>query len=175
MSTTNQPIKIFYSYAHQDLPLVQELDKHLTYLKRSQRIEVWNEQMLSAGSNRAREIDRQLNSADIILLFISPDFMVSDHTYELMIEAVRGSEKQGSKRVIPVLLRPTWRPGSSIEHIQSLPSNNRPVSTWKNKDAAFEDIISGLRQVVEGIQEQRRSQVNWQELAQIAASQKNYQ
>src|SRR5438067_2417301 len=72
------PIELFYSYAHADEPLRKELEKHLSLLKRQGYLAGWHDRDISAGTEWQQEINTHLNTACIILLLVSPDFMTSD-------------------------------------------------------------------------------------------------
>jgi hypothetical protein len=101
-----QPIKVFYSYAHEDKALRDELEKHLGTLKRQGLIEQWHDRDISAGKDWKHEIDTYLNSAQIILLLISKDFIHSDYCYGIELSrAIQRCEAQ-EVTIIPILLRP---------------------------------------------------------------------
>ena len=72
-------IEIFYSYAHEDETLRKELEKHLALLQRQGHISGWNDRSISPGSNWEQEINTHLNTAQIILLLVSPRFMASNY------------------------------------------------------------------------------------------------
>jgi tetratricopeptide (TPR) repeat protein len=157
-----RPLRIFCIYAREDEALLHELNRHLAPLKRSGLIETWSDQDISAGSEWEREIASRLNSADIILVLVSPDFMVSDYAYSR--EMTRAMERSENKeaRVIPVILRPvaglSYTPFGKL---QSLPKDAKPVIMWTNPNAAFLDIVRGIREVVNELQESLAAQVQW--------------
>jgi hypothetical protein len=66
--------ELFISYSHKDEALCEELEKQLSLLKWQNLITAWHDRRIGAGHEWEREIDRQLDSAKIILLLISPDF-----------------------------------------------------------------------------------------------------
>ena len=68
-------VKIFFCYAHEDEALLNKLKAHLMPLQREKLIDVWHNRDIKAGTEWEREIDKHLNSAQIILLLVSPDFM----------------------------------------------------------------------------------------------------
>src|ERR1035441_4672290 len=79
------PLNVFISYAHEDDGLCGKLLKHLSQLQR-EGVQGWYDRRLTGGTEWAGEIDEHLNTADIILLLISPDFLASrseEHTSEL--------------------------------------------------------------------------------------------
>src|SRR5258708_5001375 len=100
-----QPVNIFYSYSHRDEALRQELETHLAQLKGDGLVEGWHDRMIPAGTEWESSIDKQLESAQIILLLISPDFLASNYCYD--IEMTRALERHDAREatVIPIILR----------------------------------------------------------------------
>ena len=144
----SKTIEVFYSYASQDELLRDKLEKHLSILKRQGLISSWHNREIHPGREWAEEIDAHLNTAHIILLLISSDFLASDYCYD--IEMKRALERHRAKEahVIPIILRPVdWR-GASFEHLQALPIDGEPVTSWRNRDQAFLNIAQGIRKVV---------------------------
>ncbi len=56
--------------------------------------------------------------------------------------------EEQTARVIPILLRPTDWQGLPFAKLQALPTNARPVTSWRNRDAAFLDVVLGIRAVI---------------------------
>jgi hypothetical protein len=77
------PIKIFCCYSHEDEALLNKLKAHLKPLQRQGLIDVWHDRDIGAGTDWEQHIKEQLNTAQIILLLVSPDFMDSDYCYGL--------------------------------------------------------------------------------------------
>ncbi len=73
--------KLVICYAREDKEMRDELDRHLTNMKRQQLITTWSDREISPGKEWKKEVDVQLNTADLILLLISSDFMASEHCY----------------------------------------------------------------------------------------------
>lgn len=144
-----QPIEIFISYAREDELLMKELEKHLSNLKNQDIIRAWHNQQIPAGAERAEQIDHHLESAQIILLLISPDFLASEKCYE--VELRRAMERHQAKEaiVIPVLLRPVDWQGAPFSKLQALPQNSKPINTWENRDEAFHNVATGIRYAIE--------------------------
>jgi len=49
------PIELFYSYAHEDERLCNELEKHLALMKRQELISDWQGRNIGAGTEWANE------------------------------------------------------------------------------------------------------------------------
>jgi len=86
---TNVKVKVFFSYSHEDEKLRDELEKHLKPLERQNKIETWHDRKIDPGTDWRKELDAQLNSADIILLLVSPSFVHSDFCYCTELEQAR--------------------------------------------------------------------------------------
>ena len=65
------PITLFYSYAHEDELLRNELEKHLSLMHRQGLISEWHDRQILPGDEWAHDIDTHLETASIILLLIS--------------------------------------------------------------------------------------------------------
>lgn len=82
---------LFFSYSHIDEALRDQLEIHLASLKRQGLIASWHDRRITAGTELGNAIDEHLDSAEVILLLISPDFIASDYCYNR--EMVRAMEK----------------------------------------------------------------------------------
>ena len=149
-------ISIFYSYSHKDGHLREKLEKHLTLLKQEGVITGWHDRNISAGIEWEHEIETHLNTAQIILLLISADFLASTYCYSIEMKQAMERHTRGEARVIPIILRPVDWKGAPFSHLQALPRGARPVTGrgWHNQDEAFVDIAQGIRRVVEELHSQ---------------------
>lgn len=142
-----RPVKIFYSYAHEDESLRDELDKHLSILKRQGIVSSWHDRMISAGSQWEDEIHDSLDSADIILLLISPSFVASEYCWGSELTRSMERHLNGEATVVPVILRDVDWAGAPFGNLQALPKDARPVTQWEDRDQAFAEICRSIRRV----------------------------
>lgn len=140
-------IKIFYWYAHEDRALRDELEKHLSPLKRLGRITEWYDRDIQAGVEWEREIGAQLASADIVLLLVSSDFMYSDYCYSVEMQRALERHRRREAYVIPILLRPVDWDETPISQLQMLPSDRKPITQWSDRDEAFLAVEKGIRKM----------------------------
>ncbi len=147
--TSPATIEVFYSYAHEDEELVKELRKHLSILKRQGVIRDWYDREITAGTDWKGQFDQHLNSSGVILLLVSADFLASDYCYDVEMTRALERHDQGEARVFPVILRKVdgWQ-GAPFGKLQSLPTDGKPVTSWKIRDEAFADVARGIRQAV---------------------------
>jgi AAA-like domain/TIR domain len=153
LTTSVNPVEVFFSYSHKDEALRDKLANHLTALQNQSVIDAWHDREISAGAEWAGAIDRAMDSANLILLLISDDFLASKYCYD--IELKRAMERYEAKEasVIPIILRPVDWSGAPFGKLQALPKGAKAVTTWKNRDEAFVDIVKGIRKVIEVIRE----------------------
>ena len=119
-------------------------------LRRHGLITEWYDRDIEAGAEWREEITRQLETADVILLLVSADFLASDFAYEQeMLRAIERAD-HGEATVIGVILRPVdgWE-SSPFGKFQVLPQNGRPITRWSNSDDAYRDVAAGIRSLLE--------------------------
>ncbi len=155
-SHTSEPIKIFVSYARRDQSLRAELIQRLKILKSQGWIEDWHDGQISAGSEWEKEIETHLNSAQIILLLISSDFLASDYCYHNELRKALERHDRNEACVIPIILRPVDWHEAPFGKLHALPEDARPVTKWENHDDAFLSIERGIRWTVEQLREYQR-------------------
>jgi hypothetical protein len=140
--------ELFYSYSHKDAELREELERHLSILKRSGIVQGWHDRAIDAGAEWAGQIDEHLGKADIILLLISADFLASDYCYDIEMKRALARHEAGEAIVIPVILRPVDWSGAPFAKLQCLPTHAVPVTSWANRDEAFRDVAEGIRHAI---------------------------
>jgi tetratricopeptide (TPR) repeat protein len=154
-------VKLFFCYAREDKALRDELEQHLSLLKRQKHITTWYDREITPGSAWEKEIDTHLNSAHIILLLVSPDFLASDYSYGIEMKRAMERHEAGTARVIPIILRPVYWTGAPFSHLQVLPTDARPVISWSDRDNAFADITENIHKAVEELQLSFKTKEEW--------------
>ena len=151
MSTafSSHPIRVFLSYSHKDESLADELKTHLSLLRREGLIKDWSDRRIIPGENWKREISDQLEAADLILLLISVDFLASDYVYDVEVKRAIQKNEEGSARIVPIVLRRVSWGSTPFAVFQALPRDARPVTSWRNRDEAWLDVIEGIRLICE--------------------------
>src|SRR5437868_6409053 len=98
-----QKVEIFICYARNDQALLNDLQKHLVPMVRQGLITMWHDTDISPGTEWEEEINKHLNTAQIVLLLVSPDFMASEYCYSKEMKRAMERHERGEARVIPVL------------------------------------------------------------------------
>lgn len=158
---SGQEIKLFYCYAREDRALRDELEKHLSWLKRRYQLRNWHDREILPGEEWEQAIDAHLNSAQIVLLLISPDFMASDYCFGREMQRALERHREGTCRVIPILMRPTYWDEAPFSHLELLPDEARCVTTWPNRDEAFRDVVIGISRTIKDLLASLKTREAW--------------
>lgn len=148
MSMLPTPIEVFYCYADDDLPLLEQLERHLSTLRQEEFISTWHRHKINGGSDWRVESYRHLNTASLILLLISPDFLASDYLYREELPRALKRHKDNKARVIPILLRSCNCEDAPFEKLQMLPRNGTPLNSGNDIDAGFTEIVKEIRLIL---------------------------
>jgi len=173
--TLRKEIKLFYCYAHEDKALRDELEIHLSGLKRQYRLTNWYDRQILPGEDWEQAIDKNLTTADLILLLISPHFMDSDYCYGKEMQRALKRHQAGTCRVIPILLRPTYWEEAPFSTIQLLPTGAVPITRWADRDEAFYDVVKGINAAIKALLLAHKTKEEWLEKGYMLSNLKRYE
>jgi nucleoside phosphorylase len=148
-----EPINVFISYSAEDEKFKKQLETHLSQLRREGVIRPWHSQQTKVGEGQGREqeIANHIDSAQIILLLMSPSFLASDQLYENeMMRAINRQLSGDAVRVIPITVRhiaPGDPDKTPFQKIQGLPRSGKPIESWRSADEAWALIAQEIRGV----------------------------
>lgn len=144
-----QDLTAFISYAHEDRAMKNDLLKHLKPLERLNLIRTWHDGEILPGTDWRAAIKEQLESAPIIVLLVSIDFINSDFCWEQELEVALERHESGDARVIPVILGSCLWQQTPLSRLQALPQEGRPVASWADRDEALALVAEGIRQAAD--------------------------
>jgi len=136
---------VFFSYSHADEALRDQLEKQLAMLRRQGVIETWHDRRIGAGEEWAAAIDQHVETDDIILLLVSPDFLASDYCYDREMLRAMERHEAGEAVVIPVILRACDWHGAPFGKLQAVPKDGKPVTLMPDRDAALLEVAQAVR------------------------------
>jgi len=168
-------VRLFYSYAHEDEKLRDELERHLKILQHRRLIQPWHDRAIVPGALWDQDIHQQLLQADLVLLLLSSYFMGSDYILGVELKTALRRSAEGSATVVPILLRPLDLDGLDSADLpmapllqrQGLPRDLKAVTSWRQREEAWVNVSKGLRSTVADIQA-RRAALGLQALADMA-------
>ncbi|GEM_PF-1646714 len=143
-----QAIQVFISYSKEDKEHRVELEKRLKLISRQFKVKAWTDAQLMAGGLVHEDIKKELVNADVVLLLISRNFLLTDYCYE--VELPVALERYHAKKnvVIPIIVgsTPDWTEqtinGFKLGNITALPTKGVPLKKWgKGKQEDFWDEV----------------------------------
>ena len=105
------------------------------------------------GQRYRRQLPAHANL--ILLLSQRRTFLASDYCYETEVKAALYRYAKGDAEVVPVILRACDWGAAPFGELQGLPKDGRPLSSWENRDEAWNDVAKGIRKVIERLQQHR--------------------
>lgn len=144
-------IEVFISYSHKDESLKDELYIHLANLTRQGKIKPWQDRAIEAGTEWDAEIKTHLESAEIILLLITPRFIASEYCFDKEMQRAMERHNLGTARVVPIIMKPCDWQDTPFSKLQVLPKDAKPVTSWSDLDEALLDVVKGIRRAVDSI------------------------
>lgn len=138
-------VKLFFSYSHKDEDLRDELEIHLSALKRQGVISTWHDRRISPGDEFDSEIGEHIEKVNIILLLISPYFIDSDYCYDIEMKRAMERHEKGNAIVIPVILHPCDWHDMPFGKLLACPKDGKPISKFPNMHDAFLDVTKAIK------------------------------
>ena len=141
-------LNLFISYSHLDEDDIDEFKKHICPLKDNGLIDTWHDRKIVAGQDFQNTIDNNIENADIICLFMSANFISSPACQNEKKEALKLKRINGVV-VIPIILSACgWLDDESISSSLALPTDGKPINTYKNSSDAWHNVYEGMKSVI---------------------------
>lgn len=143
-----RPLRLFYSYSHDDEHIRMSLEKHLAILKRQNLIEPWHDRCITPGTKLSEKIMNEIDRADIILLLVTSSFIASDYCYHKEMDRALFRHNNNEARVVPIIVRAVDWEDAPFSNLLALPTDGKPVKSWRDEDEAWVDVTKGIRKVI---------------------------
>jgi hypothetical protein len=144
-------LKLFFSYSHNDETFRDELEIHLSLLKRQGIIDTWHDRRILAGNEFEGEISENLENADIVLILVSHYFIGSDYCYDIEMKRALERHKKRETHLIPIILQPCDWKNAPFGKLLALPKDGKPISKYSNPNDAFLEIVEAIRRIAKQV------------------------
>jgi hypothetical protein len=153
-SPTSASKKLFVSYSHANRKALDSLTPHLALLEQRGYIEPWDDRQLIAGAEFHSEICKRLNKADVILLIVSTEFLISKYIREteLHIALTRWKEKKSIVLWVPLENRDLLEKDeqeAAIKKLLACTPNAKPIRDFKTHKDGWLEVEKALQRVIE--------------------------
>ncbi len=143
--------KVVFSYSHVDEQLRNELEKHLSPLKRMGQIETWHDRRINPGDAFDDEISQNFAEANIVLLLVSPDFIASNYCYDVEMTNALQRNESGDAIVIPVILRPCAWHSLPFGKLLAATIDGKPIVKFTHIDDGFVEVVSAVSKALDKV------------------------
>ncbi len=141
-----EALDVFISYSPEDETLRQQLEEQLVRLRGEGLLGTWHDRRITGEQWRGWS-DRDLISADLVLLIVSAPFLESGYCHDREIRQALERHAWGRARLVPIIARPCDWSTAPFAGLATLPQEVGPVTEWHSRDDAWEDVGQGLREI----------------------------
>ena len=150
--TTSPATKAFCSYSHEDNLSRETLLRYLAPLQRGGLLTVWSDKHITAGQHISREIDNNIEAAEIFVFLISSHFLSSNACMkEWRIAKSLAQENPRIRRIPIILSRCAWPTLLETDDVLALPDDANPVSSFSQEDEPWQMIYNGIYRAIQQI------------------------
>jgi hypothetical protein len=144
-------LNLFISYSHKDETLVSKYINHIAPLKSSRQITEWYDRKIETGEEFQKDIDNNLENAEIICLMISDNFLASKACMDEKEVALKLRKKKGI-RVIPVIVSPcAWKMQKELSELLASPTDGKPITSHSDHNDGWVDVVNCINKVCNSI------------------------
>lgn len=154
----DKKLKLFVSYAHEDVVFLKRLKVHLARPIFDFGFEFWDDSKINLGDRWAYEIENALNESSIVILLISADFLASNFIVNQELPKILVKEKKAGTKIIPIIIGPCGFDDDPIlSQFQALNSSEDYIAKFdKYKQDEYWDLLRRkVRKTIENISEEQ--------------------
>jgi len=140
-------VKVFFSYSHTDEVMRDQLEVHFAMLKRN-GVDTWHDRRILAGERFDNLIRQELETADIILLLVSPAFLNSNYCYSVEMTRALQRSDEGTAHILPVIAEICDWKASPLSGIKALPKDGKALSMYPNPNEGFMEVVDEIRKII---------------------------
>ena len=149
----SNPLKIFITYAHKNKEAKDTLIECLAVIKKDGLISIWHDNEILPGDKWREEIfSTHLPDSDILLYLVSRASLDSENCNKELAGALNFKI-----RVIPIILESCDWQNHQLSDFQALPDGVVPINQWDHEDEGWQNVVDGIRKVVDKMQSQTDS------------------
>jgi predicted ATPase len=143
--------KIFISYSHADEAQAKRILIHLDPLRRDGTIEMWHDRRIKPGEDWREVVDTEMEAADVALFLVSPDFLASEFCQDVEVSHLLSRHQTAELLIIPIIIDYCdWANIVWLQKTQVLPTDGKPVCSFRPQSRALTQICQELRRIVVG-------------------------
>lgn len=148
-------VKVFFSYARKDYDTIaplfgsfKSLLGSVSHKGQRYRMEYYWDQRTTPGELWNDNILWELKSADVVVFFITHNFLSSSYILDNEIPIALERRENVKIHLLPILIEECHYSLSPIKHLQFIPLHKgylKPMREWKSKKAFWEYVLFSLK------------------------------
>ncbi|MCK4763291.1 MAG: TIR domain-containing protein [Candidatus Aminicenantes bacterium] len=132
---------IFISYSHEDIGWKEKLLEHLKVLEKQNISALWHDRDIKDGEKWREKIEKAIDSAQAVVLLISPAFLSSDFISKVEVPRILERQQEEGLLVFPVIVRPcAWK---EVEWLKAMQLTVKEPLAGKS-DAQIDEELAAL-------------------------------
>lgn len=155
--------KVFISYSHKDEDWKNRLQTQLEVLQMEGLLSIWEDRQIEIGNQWLPDIELALNTADVAILLISADFLVSKFIRGQEVPRLLERREKEGIRIIPLILKPCpWRKVAWLSALQGASRDNIELSGCNEhqQDSALSQLAEKIHDLLQTKQVKNPSTIN---------------
>src|SRR6185295_9458822 len=143
--------QVFISYSHDDKKWLELLLKHLSPLIRAKPNAIWWDGFIEAGQKWREVIDKALETANVAVLLVSPNFLSSQFIIKEELPTILDAAEGEGVRVLWCMVRKCWYEETRLVDYQGA---HDPKKAWNTLtegelDALLVDVAKKIKKFQE--------------------------
>ena len=136
---------VFVSYSHDDKKWLQHLRIALAPLMRGEKLEVWDDTRIRAGTKWESEIKKAISRARVAVLLVSPDFLASEYVASVELPTMLQQRSTGLT-ILWIPIRASGYAHTALKQLQAAHDPSKPLSSLSapKRDEAFVQIADRI-------------------------------
>lgn len=151
----SEKVKVFITYAREDVSKKDELIKRLGVMKRNGLISLWHDKELIAGDEWEADLLENLLDSDFLLHLTSASSLDSNYCNKELTLALTKNIKP-----IPVILEACDWQNDRLNKFQVLPDDGTPINEWNPESKGWQNVVDGIRKAIHKMQRQKNPSSN---------------
>lgn len=152
-----EAFRIFISYCHVDERFREALDRHLSPLLLLGRVETWHDRHIQAGSRLYETIQGNIETAHIVLMLVSADYLHSKSCQSEMSIALKNSD-EGTAVAIPIVVRACNWTILPIGTLLAANEDGKPINSQADPDVAWTQVAKKIGEIINDWEVQRSTE-----------------
>jgi internalin A len=147
---------VFISYSKTNLNQRKRLESELKVLKNEGLLAShWQDRMIAPGDEWDGAIQRELETADVVVILASTATLSTDYITEHEIPKALELHDAGTTVVVPLILEACRWDQTPLGKLNALPEKAKPLNKWRPASDGWSSVSDGLATVFKSLAEKQ--------------------